>query len=165
MSPIVTRMSPYNDSNFKHDWRAELNRLEGAYAPSTMRSYYSDVQAFVDWCNWTQRTPFPASIETVCEFIEEQGKEKAASTVRRRLYAIRKIHRLLRLPDPTYDEEINLSLRGCAVQNWCARNRPKGRQRSTWNGLLPGNLSRLGGFITKPCCRWATSCCLGDLNL
>ena len=31
--------------------------------------------------------------------------------MRRRLYAIRKIHRFLRLPDPTYDEEINLSLR------------------------------------------------------
>lgn len=104
-------MTLYCPSNKRHDWRAELNRLEGAYAPSTMRSYYSDVQAFVDWCNWTQRTPFPASAETVCEFIEEQGKEKAASTVRRRLYAIRKIHRLLRLPDPTYDEEINLSLR------------------------------------------------------
>ena len=36
---------------------------------------------------------------------------KAPSTVRRRLYAIRKVHRLLRLPDPTYDEDINLSLR------------------------------------------------------
>jgi site-specific recombinase XerD len=93
------------------DWRKEFNRLDGAYAPSTMRSYYSDVQAFVDWCHWAQYTPFPASVETVCEFIEEQGKEKAASTVRRRLYAIRKIHRLLRLPDPTYDEDINLSLR------------------------------------------------------
>lgn len=76
-----------------------------------MRSYYSDVQAFVDWCNRAHCAPFPASVETVCGFIEEQGKEKAASTVRRRLYAIRKIHRLLRLPDPTYDEEINLSLR------------------------------------------------------
>lgn len=44
-------------------------------------------------------------------FLEDQGKEKAPSTVRRRLYAIRKVHRLLRLPDPTHDEEINLSLR------------------------------------------------------
>ena len=93
------------------DWKQELKRLEGAYAPSTMRSYYSDVQAFVDWCNWAHCTPFPASVEAVCEFIEEQGKTKAASTVRRRLYAIRKVHRLLRLYDPTYDEEINLSLR------------------------------------------------------
>jgi site-specific recombinase XerD len=96
---------------FEHNWRTEFKRLEGAYAPSTMRSYYSDVQAFVDWCNSEQCPPFPATVEIVCEFIEEQGKTKAASTVRRRLYAIRKVHRLLRLPDPTYDEEINLSLR------------------------------------------------------
>lgn len=31
--------------------------------------------------------------------------------MRRRLYAIRKVHRLLRLPDPTHDEEINITLR------------------------------------------------------
>ena len=78
------------------DWRIQFAHLEGAYAPSTMRSYYSDVQAFVDWCNWAHCAPFPASVETVCKFIEEQGKTKAASIVRRRLYAIRKIHRLLR---------------------------------------------------------------------
>jgi integrase len=35
----------------------------------------------------------------------------SAATVRRRLYAIRKVHRLLRLPDPTHDEEINITLR------------------------------------------------------
>ncbi len=94
-----------------YDWRFEFSRLEGAYAPSTINSYYSDVQAFVDWCLKERQTPFPADVQTVCDFIEDQGKEKAASTVRRRLYAIRKIHRLLRLPDPTHDEDINLSLR------------------------------------------------------
>jgi len=85
--------------------------MEGAYAPSTMQSYYSDVQAFVDWCNWAQFPPFPATVSTICEFIEEQSKTKAASTLHSRFYAIRKVHRLLRLPDPTFDEEINLSLR------------------------------------------------------
>ena len=100
-----------NHSTNPTDWRSEFQRLEGAYAPSTMRSYYSDVQAFVDWCDRVQCTPFPASVETVCLFLEHEGTEKAASTVRRRLYAIRKVHRLLRLPDPTYDEDINLSLR------------------------------------------------------
>ena len=93
------------------NWRSEFDRLEGAYAPSTMRAYYSDVQAFVDWCQKNGSLPFPAEVDTVCAFIEEQGGEKSASTVRRRLYAIRKIHRLLRLEDPTYDEDINLSLR------------------------------------------------------
>lgn len=93
------------------DWRSEFQRLEGAYAPATMRSYYSDVEAFEVWCHAEGETPFPADVETVCRFLEDQGREKMPSTVRRRLYAIRKVHRLLRLPDPTYDEDINLTMR------------------------------------------------------
>lgn len=95
----------------KHDWRSEFQRLEGAYAPANMRSYRADVEALETWCE-TQGLPlFPSTVDTVCKFVEAQGREKAPSTVRRRLYAIRKVHRLLRLPDPTYDEEINLALR------------------------------------------------------
>lgn len=103
------------------DWRSEFKRLEGAYAPATMRSYCSDVEAFENWCveNCISQ-PFTASVENVCRFLEDQGRSKAPSTVRRRLYAIRKVHRLLRLPDPTYDEDINLAFRkvrrACAVR-------------------------------------------------
>src|SRR6056297_1879749 len=99
------------NSKFSIDWRSEFKRLEGAYAPATMRSYRADVEAFETWCETRVLPPFPATVDTVCRFIEEQGREKAPSTVRRRLYAIRKVHRLLRLPDPTHDEEINLALR------------------------------------------------------
>lgn len=44
-------------------------------------------------------------------FLEEQGKLWKFSSVRQKLYAIRKIHRLMRLPDPTHDEELNIVLR------------------------------------------------------
>ncbi|WP_425284515.1 tyrosine-type recombinase/integrase [Aliiruegeria lutimaris] len=94
------------------NWRTELERLEGAYSPATMRSYYADVEAFETWCcAHDVNPPFPSSVETVCRFLEDQGKTKAPSTVRRRLYAIRKVHRLLDLPDPTYHEDINLAFR------------------------------------------------------
>lgn len=94
------------------NWRSEFQRLEGAYASSTMRSYYADVESFENWCAENGLVvPFPASVETVCWFLEDQGKSKAPSTVQRRPYAIRKVHRLLQLPDPTYDEEINLAFR------------------------------------------------------
>ena len=93
------------------NWKLEFKRLEGAYSPATMRSYYADVEAFEGWCRSQGAQPFPASVDVVCRFIEAQGHVKAPSTVRRRLYAIRKVHRLLRLPDPTYDEDINLSFR------------------------------------------------------
>lgn len=92
-------------------WRSEFQRLDGAYAPSTMRSYRADVEAFETWCIAHDRLPFPASVETVCAFLEEQGLTKAPSSVRRRLYAIRKVHALFRLPDPTWDEDINLTYR------------------------------------------------------
>lgn len=55
--------------------------------------------------------PFPASADVVCQFLEAQGRTVAPSTARRRLYGIRKAHRLFNLPDPTRDEDVNLSLR------------------------------------------------------
>jgi len=103
----MTQIKP----NFMPTWRSEFQRLEGAYAPSTMRSYRADVEAFETWCQENRCIPFPASVETVCRFLQDQGAKKAPSTVRRRLYAIRKVHRLLKLTDPTYDEEINLTFR------------------------------------------------------
>lgn len=107
-------------------WRSEFQRLEGAYAPSTMRSYYADVEVFETWCAETGiREPFPASVETVCRFLEAQGRSKAPSTVRRRLYAIRKVHRLLGLPDPTYDEEINIAYARSADLRLCVLGKPK----------------------------------------
>lgn len=93
------------------DWRKEFKRLEGAYAPSTMKSYVTDVEIFVGWCLEQAVAPFPASVKTVCRFLEDQAPGKAPSTVRRRLYAIRKAHRLLGLDDPTWDEDINLTYR------------------------------------------------------
>lgn len=96
----------------KPDWRTEFERLEGAYAPSTLRSYRADVEAFEKWSMEKGiAEPFPAQVEAVCHFLEEQGVAKAAATVQRRLYAIRKVHSLLKLPDPTYDEDINLAMR------------------------------------------------------
>lgn len=85
--------------------------MEDAYAPVTIKSYLSDVRIFVEWCMQNSVPPFPASVESVCTFLEAQAPGLAASTVRHRVYSIRKIHRLLRLPDPTLDEEVTISLR------------------------------------------------------
>ncbi len=93
------------------DWRAQFTRLEGAYAPGTIQSYFTDIEAFVGWCEASGTRPFPADPEVICGFLEAQSCDWTFSTVRRRLYAIRKGHRLLGLPDPTGHEDIHLSLR------------------------------------------------------
>lgn len=119
------------------DWRFQFQRLEGAYAPSTMRSYRADVEAFENWCvENCIRQPFPASVETVCRFLEDQGQSKAPSTVQRRLYAIRKVHRLLRLPDPTYDEDINLAMRKVRRRKSIRPRQAKGLTRNYLESFL-----------------------------
>ena len=124
MSSIVTYMAFEMTDISNFDWRSEFRRLEGAYAPATMKCYYTDVEIFEAWCRDRGRAPFPAETGTVCEFLEDQAVGRAASTVRRRIYSIRKVHRLLRLPDPTRDEDINLSLRRVRRSQ---RSRPKQR--------------------------------------
>ena len=96
---------------FKPDWRSEFKRLEGAYAPATLRAYHTDVQKFTDYCELEGRQPFPANADTVCDFIAAQGVDLRPGSVKRCLCAIRKIHQLLRLPDPTADEDVNLAMR------------------------------------------------------
>lgn len=93
------------------NWRSHFTRLEGAYAPSTMRAYFADIEHFEGWCHANSVTPFPISVADLCRYLEDDGRTSSAATVRRRLYAIRKVHRLLRLPDPTQDEDINIALR------------------------------------------------------
>ena len=124
------------EPNRSFDWRSEFQRLDGAYAPSTMRSYYADVEAFETWCVAHAIAPFPADVGAVCAFLEAQGKTKAPSTVRRRLYAIRKVHRLLELPDPTHHEDINLSFRRVRRKKPIRPKQAKGLTRDYLDAFL-----------------------------
>ena len=100
-----------NSTGSSHNWRAEFKRLDGAFAPATIKSYLTDVRLFVEWCEGEGLPALPADVGTVCAFLETQAVGMAPASVRRRLYSIRKVHRLLRLPDPTWDEDIAITLR------------------------------------------------------
>jgi site-specific recombinase XerD len=93
-------------------WRGKgADHLDGAFAPSTVKSYLTDVRLFVEWCEARGLEGLPAEVDTVCAFLDEEAKALCPLSVRRRLYAIRKVHRLLRLPDRTWDEAISITLR------------------------------------------------------
>jgi site-specific recombinase XerD len=131
-------MKVLNAHTATSDWRKHFERLEGAYAPSTMRSYRIDVEAFEAWCHENRFQAFPAPVDTVCRFLQDQGANKAPSTVRRRLYAIRKVHRLLQLEDPTYDEKINLALRRVRRAKPGRPKQAKGMTRAYLDRFLAG---------------------------
>src|SRR3989338_3904 len=136
MSIKWTFMTTCTPSHTQHDWRSEFKRLEGAYAPATMKSYYADVSAFVAWCEANHQDPFPACVDTVCAFLEADAVEHVPNSVRRRLYAIRKIHQLLRLPDPTWDEEINLTFRRIRRRKTSRPKQAKGLTRDYLDRFL-----------------------------
>lgn len=109
------------------DWKTSLLRLEGAYSPSTMRGYRSDFTAFETWCDGNGRSSLPAAPETVAAFVDANGTRMKPSTLKRRLCSIRKLHRLLSLPCPLDNEEVNLAMRRARrcpssdhlAQFWC----------------------------------------------
>jgi site-specific recombinase XerD len=93
------------------DWRKALLRLEGAFSEHTLRCYRSDFEAFKRWCRSKRLVAIPASPATIVAYIDGEGKRLKPSTVKRRICAIRKIHRLCKHADPTADEEVDLAMR------------------------------------------------------
>ena len=112
---------PTTSQNFA-PWRAALLRLEGAYAASTLKAYKFDFEAFDAWCSVKRRSPLPATAQTVATYIADQAEHCSGATLKRRLAAIRKIHRVLRMESPVTDEEVTIALRR-ALRNKRARPR------------------------------------------
>ena len=88
-----------------------LQALDGAYAPNTLRSYYSDAKSFVDWCEQRNTAPFPLMSDTVRSFIEDIQVNYSYSTIRRRLSALRRLNGLLGFEDQTFTEDVYLAIR------------------------------------------------------
>ena len=101
-----------SDSNI---WTAQIERLKGAYAPATIKSYYTDMRTLVDWCvrhdlNWNALSP-----EDVCDFLEHESQRGMChGTVLRRVYSARRVFTLAGISDPTNNPEVELCLRRIA---------------------------------------------------
>jgi integrase/recombinase XerD len=88
-----------------------LNKLQGAYAPNTLKSYYADARVFVDWCGERNIDPFPMNSGTLCAYIECLQVNSAYSTIRRRIASLRRLNKMLGFEDHTRTEEVYLAIR------------------------------------------------------
>lgn len=94
------------------DWRSAFSRLEGAFSPNTLRAYYTDIAAFVDWCERGGLEWFPTAPETLSKHLSSMaGRGLKFTTIRRRLYAVRRLNTLMGAPDPTRDLGVDLTVR------------------------------------------------------
>ena len=88
-----------------------LKLLQGAYAPNTLKSYYADAKAFVDWCIKKNIEPFPLTSASTRMYIETMAPDYSYASIRRRLSCLRRINKLLGHQDQTQTEEIYLTIR------------------------------------------------------
>lgn len=98
--------------NAKQILEETIIRIEGAYAPATIRAYKSNFEKFISYCQLLNISSVPATNETVTSYIASlsDGTLKSSS-IRLGVAAISAIHRINRLPDPTKDPEVALELR------------------------------------------------------
>ncbi len=72
-----------------------------------------DAAAFEAWCARYGFRSLPASPEAVAGFLVAEAEAgRAASTIGRRLAAIKYAHKLVRQPDPTEDEAVRATMKG-----------------------------------------------------
>ncbi len=97
---------------------AEVAAIVRAYqraskADATVRAYTADAKAFEAWCLRYGFRSLPASPEAVAGFLVAEAEGgRSASTIGRRLAAIRYAHKLAKAPDPTDDEEVRATMKG-----------------------------------------------------
>ena len=54
----------------RSQWKHYIHRLEGAYAPNTIKAYYADITHFVDWCEGSNLTALPTSCSVIQRYLE-----------------------------------------------------------------------------------------------
>ncbi|WP_342167216.1 site-specific integrase [Methylobacterium sp. SD21] len=97
---------------------AETTAIVRAYqraskADSTVRAYTGDARVFQDWCARFGFRPLPASTEAVAGFLVHEAEAgRSASTIGKRLAAIRYARKLSGAANPTDDESVRAAIKG-----------------------------------------------------
>lgn len=89
-----------------------IKRIDGAYAPATIRAYKSNFERFIEFCDQEKTTALPANHENVSSYIKNlsNGKLKSAS-IRIAIASISAMHRLNEYHDPTNHTNVKIELR------------------------------------------------------
>jgi len=95
------------------DLAAAVGYAKAEKSAATRRAYGTDFRLFQAWCDAKGVGALPASAETVAAYLAHGAGEGAkASTLGRRVAAIRYAHKLASLPTPTDSEKVKATLRG-----------------------------------------------------
>lgn len=113
-----------------------MARIEGAYAPATIRAYQSDFEKFIAHLEKIHEIALPASPANIADFVLIlMSSGMSAAYIRRVVAAISAIHRLNRFADPTKDPDVTLAMR--------RMHRQLGRCAKQASGITAPTLERM----------------------
>ena len=123
-----------------------LQRIEGAYAPATIRAFKADFNTFIIYCQEYQTNPLPTHPSVISNYIDSLSDGKFTSAyIRRILVSISTIHKLNRLEDPTKDCDVQLAMRRMHRKLGRSSKQVLGINRDLLNEILKSTDNSLHG--------------------
>ena len=89
-----------------------IEKIDGAYAPATIRAYKANFEQFIHFCEDGFISPLPAEPQDVARYISKlTGSGLKSSSIRISIAAISSIHKLNSLEDPTQHPSVKIESR------------------------------------------------------
>ena len=88
-----------------------VEKIEGAYAPSTIRAYKSNFENFIRFCDENNKPSLPASSEIVSSYIKKLSNHLKSSSIKIAVASIAALHNLNSLNDPTQHPDVKIEMR------------------------------------------------------
>ena len=109
----TSKANPHSDFNRAAKLlQATILKIEGAYAPSTIRAYRADFKDFIHFCHDRNANALPAQPNLIVQYIcNLTGGGRSSASIRRALCGLSSIHKLNRFDDPTKDPDVALEMR------------------------------------------------------
>jgi len=128
------------------DLAAAIDLAKAEKAASTRKAYGTDFRIFREWCEARGVSALPAAPESVAAYLAAQAGVSKASTLGRRIAAIRYAHKLAGLPLPTDAEGVKATMRGIRRTYGSARVRKAPAVAGKMLGMVATAPDKLAGL-------------------
>jgi site-specific recombinase XerD len=99
-------------NNARNQLQATILKIEGAYAPSTIRAYRANFIRFIEYCESMKKSPLPANpIEVASYIVHLMNSGLKSASIRIAIASISSIHKLNSFDDPTLHPDVKIELK------------------------------------------------------
>lgn len=138
-----------------HSVEEVLAKLEGAYAPNTLKGYRCDFGVFDRFCLERGFTSCPSSVDTLIAYLENSIGTRKPQTLNRHLAAIDKVHVMLGHASLIKHPDVKLCMRRMSREHGVQSRQAEGLTREIRDQLIAVTDQSLKGYRDRALLRLA----------